>query len=123
MYCKTITSPNYPFNYRNRVDKDLKIEVALGQRIEIVFTEFDIENHQSCSWDWVQVVDGDGTELLPKTCGRNKPNSVIKSRTNQVYVKFHTDGSVTRKGFSAEWNNRRGRICDISRNVSIKKIT
>ena len=55
MYCNTITSPNYPFNYQDRVDKDFKIEVAVGQKIEIIFTEFDIENHRSCSWDWVVI--------------------------------------------------------------------
>ena len=109
MYCDSngnnlIVSPNYPnSNYPDNQDKDYPIKVAADHIIEILFTDFELEAHASCAYDWVQVVDGDGTELLAKTCGTNKPAAAIKSKTNQATVKFHSDTSVNGKGFRAEW--------------------
>ena len=50
------------------------------------------------------VVDGDGTTLLAKTCGSWSTFSV-PSRTNRVWIYFHSDSSVTKKGFSATWTS------------------
>ena len=77
--------------------------MATGHIIEILFTDFVLEYHSSCRYDWVQVVDGDGTELLTKTCGTNKPSAAIRSKTNKATVKFHSDTSANKKGFRAEW--------------------
>ena len=103
MYCNAIISPNFPFNYNNHIDKDFSVEVDAGKRLQIIFSEFNLEANSRCSWDWVTVADGDGTELLPKTCGTNKPTSAIVSKTNRAIVHFHSDYSVTMKGFSAYW--------------------
>ena len=109
MYCDStgnnlITSPNYPnSNYPDNLDKSYPIKVADGHIIEILFTDFALEAHSACAYDWVQIVDGDGTELLAKTCGTNKPAAAIQSKTNQATIKFHTDTSVNNKGFRAEW--------------------
>ena len=109
MYCDSngnnlITSPNYPnTNYPDSQDKDYPIRVAEGKIIEILFTDFELEPEANCRYDWVMVVDGDGTELLPKTCGTNKPAAPILSKTNQATVKFHSDTSENKKGFRAEW--------------------
>jgi len=109
MYCDSngnnlISSPNYPnSNYPDNQNKEYPIKVATGSIIEILFTDFNLEAHASCAYDWVQVVDADGTELLPKTCGTNKPSAAIKSKTNQATIKFHSDTSVNDKGFRAEW--------------------
>ena len=48
------------------------------------------------------VLDGDGSILLAKTCGTNKP-AKISSKTNVANIKFHSDTSVNAKGFRAEW--------------------
>ena len=66
------------------------------------FTDFNLEDHPSCSWDWVQVVDGDGTVLLDKSCGETRPDR-ITSRTNRLTVKFHSDSSENFPGFRAEY--------------------
>ena len=78
---------------------DLCEELGL---IEILFTDFSLEPQVSCEYDWVTVLDGDGSTLLAKTCGTNKP-AKISSKTNVANIKFHSDISVNAKGFRAEW--------------------
>ena len=106
MYCNetgemksdTITSPNHPKKYPNNADETRTIEVGLDNRIFIEFTEMNIEYHSSCRYDWVQVKDADGQELF-KGCGRELPNNTIISNTNKVFINFHSDSSITAKGF------------------------
>jgi len=97
-----IVSPNYPEEYGNNMTETFDRSVEEGSQILITFTDFDIESHPNCMWDWVKVVDGDGTVLLPKSCGSDIPDP-ITSKTNRITVEFHSDGSVQRTGFKAEW--------------------
>ena len=97
-----VTSPGYPSNYPDNQDKTFPIKVAAGQVIEILFTDFNLEPHASCEYDHVTVLDGDGSTLLAKTCGTNKPGK-ITSKTNVANIKFKSDTSVNNKGFRAEW--------------------
>ena len=50
----------------------------------------------------------DTSPVLGKLCGSTVP-SPIKSTGNQMLVKFYTDGSVTRKGFSASFKKEKGK--------------
>ena len=107
MYCDNngknlVTSPGYPSNYPDNQDKTFPIKVTAGQVIEILFTDFNLEPHASCEYDYVTVLDGDGSTLLAKTCGTNKPGK-ITSKTNVANIKFKSDTSVNNKGFRAEW--------------------
>ena len=96
MYCSDgpknniIISPNYPANYPDDTDKEYLLSVDEGSSIELNFTEFKIEQHRTCNYDWVQVEDKDGTELLPKSCGDTIAKTVT-SNTNQITIKFHSD--------------------------------
>ena len=68
-----MTSPNYPANYPN----------DLHQR---------------------EITDGDGTNLGHLTYhDADLMRRNITSNTETVDVLFHTDGSVTRRGWSLEW--------------------
>jgi len=107
MYCDNskknlVTSPNYPKNYPANQNKEYPIKAATGHVIEIVFSDFILEAKSDCSADWVQVVDGDGTELLKKSCGTTKPAKVT-SKSNVVKIKFKSDSTYQYKGFRAEW--------------------
>merc|ERR1712193_207482 len=100
-----ITSPNYPDNYpRNpmRVPMKMPMEVSDGNRIKIAFTDFELED-SGCRYDYVTIEDADGTMLLDKTCGTNRPREPIFSNTNKAYLIFHSDGADQFKGFKAEW--------------------
>ena len=97
-----ITSPNYPRNYDDNIDETFHRSVEEGSRILITFTDFDIEKHRKCDYDWVKIVDGDGTVLLPKFCGSDKPDP-ITSKTNRITVEFHSDSTKAGRGFRADW--------------------
>jgi len=98
-----ITSPEYPSEYPNNHDDCVSVIWAgEGQNVELVFTDFELESHSTCAYDWVQVRDGDSasSELLGTWCGSDSPGT-IRSSGSQLYVEFHSDGSVVRTGYQA----------------------
>jgi len=98
-----LTSPNHPSEYSNNVDCDFFIKGLVGETVTLSFSAFDIENHSSCAYDALEIYDGDNTgALLAKLCGSTIPSSITTS-SNTMYVRFTTDGSVTRTGFSASY--------------------
>ena len=93
-----IASPNFPDNYDTNEEFERLIEVPEGKIIYIQFTHFDIEYHSSWAYDWLMIIDGNGTELLPKSFGVDIPDDIL-SFTNKVTVKFSSDWYSTRSGF------------------------
>ena len=103
----TVKSPNYPDNYPDHEDLSIPIEVTSGSTIELSFTTLDIEPEASCGYDYVKILDSDGTTELAKLCGDSLP-SPLKSSGHKLTVVFHSDESVTRKGFEATWKEVAG---------------
>lgn len=62
------------------------------------------ERHDSCAYDYVEVRDGssESSPLLGHFCGYDKPND-MKSSSNQLWLKFVSDGSVNKAGFAANF--------------------
>ncbi|WAR06635.1 CUBN-like protein [Mya arenaria] len=103
----TIVSKNYPNNYPNSSVCEWLVTVKDRHNIELEFTDFDVEGASSdCRYDYVAVYDGpsiDATELM-KHCGNSLPNSTrYRSLSNQLYIRMKTDGSVSRRGFRANY--------------------
>ncbi len=94
-----ITSPGYPAQYQNDLYCTTNIRVAAGKRIHLNFTAFSLESHSSCSYDYVEITNGSSSV---KYCGNTLPPSVT-TKTNELTIKFKTDGSVVRTGFSATY--------------------
>ena len=44
----TITSPGFPENYGNSIDKTWYIEIPVGQQIVLNFSSFDVEKSTDC---------------------------------------------------------------------------
>jgi len=99
-----VTSPNYPNKYDNNMLDETPVNVPEGKKVKIIFTDFDIEEHDKCEWDWVIIYEGNDKNktLLPKSCGSAIPKP-IKSQTNSVKIEFRSDRSVTKKGFRLTW--------------------
>merc|ERR1711936_594083 len=97
---RMIQSENYPNNYPNNFTKTYKI--CEDDTFLITFLDFDLESDSSCDYDYLIIKDGDGSVLLPKTCGSTKPEP-IKSNTNTTEITFSSDKDFTRKGFSLKW--------------------
>jgi len=98
-----VTSPNYPSNYDDNLNKTETITVAEGLVLRLEFTAFNVEDHGSCAYDHLKIVDGDGTILMDKTCGDALP-PVFMSNTNHVDLIFKTDYSVTKSGWAVKWS-------------------
>lgn len=72
-----------------------------------------IERHDSCAYDYLEVRDGnsENSPLLGRFCGYDKPDD-IKTSSNQLWMKFVSDGSVNKAGFAANFfKGERSRAC------------
>ncbi|XP_073674791.1 bone morphogenetic protein 1a [Garra rufa] len=99
-----IQSPNYPDDYRPNKVCVWKITVAQGYHVGLTFQSFEIERHDNCAYDYLEVRDGnsESSPLLGRFCGYDKPDD-IKSSSNQLWMKFVSDGSVNKAGFAANF--------------------
>lgn len=50
-----IRSPDWPNNYAHNRQCEWKIKVPVGQQIMLNFTVFDMENHTSCNYDFLEI--------------------------------------------------------------------
>nr|XP_057905222.1 bone morphogenetic protein 1-like isoform X1 [Doryrhamphus excisus] len=97
-----IQSPNYPDDYHPNKMCVWKITVSEGYQVGLSFQSFELESHDSCAYDYVEVRDGNSelSPLLGRFCGYDKPDNV-KSSSSQLWLKFASDSSVNKAGFSA----------------------
>ena len=115
-HCSTgvVTSPNYNGSYYpDLLDKTERIEVESGKVLKLDFTYFQVQWDSSCSKDYVEIKDGNGKTLMPRSCGWSQGVSsthtyyfqteTLTSLTNSVEIIFHTDASSHYKGWSLNW--------------------
>jgi len=77
---------------------------AAGAQIEFLFTSFDVEFQSSCSYDYLNIYNGENTSapLIGQYCGTNSPGSVGSSNAaGALTFQWHSDISVTGPGWSA----------------------
>eukprot|EP00794_Sanderia_malayensis_P007035 gene7036-7824_t len=80
--------------------------------IRLNFEAFELEDGDKCSYDYLAIYDGNRpsrAKLIGKFCGTDFP-SVINSTSNQLYLKFQSDGSVSKSGFKLRYEASSG--CD-----------
>lgn len=60
-----------------------------------------IERHDNCAYDYLEIRDGpsESSKELGRYCGYDKPDD-IKTTSNKVWMKFVSDGSINKAGFS-----------------------
>ena len=100
-----VTSPNFPGNYSNNLEKTQTIEVKIGKILLLEFTHFDVldcGNITTCPCDFVKIRDGDGITLMDRSCGYLPP-PMIRTRSNRVEIFFGTDDDQTTTGWSLSW--------------------
>ncbi|KAH3862569.1 hypothetical protein DPMN_025538 [Dreissena polymorpha] len=97
-----ISSPNWPDFYPSRKDCVWHFSTVNGHRIKVVFQNFELEQHQECTYDHIEIFDGANNyaNSLGRFCGVKIPSQVI-STGNELYMVFYSDASVQRKGFHA----------------------
>uniref|UniRef100_A0A4W4EYL9 Metalloendopeptidase n=1 Tax=Electrophorus electricus TaxID=8005 RepID=A0A4W4EYL9_ELEEL len=98
----TISSPNWPDKYPSRKECTWDFSATPGHRVKLVFSEFEIEQHQECAYDHLEAFDGtsDRAPILTRLCGSRVPEPLI-STGDSMHLRFISDASVQRKGFQA----------------------
>ncbi|XP_067930809.1 cubilin-like [Watersipora subatra] len=100
----TFLSPNYPTTYNRNAECYWTITVSQGSSIILFMVDFDIENHNTCQYDYVEVIEGLHTgQSIAKLCGSTLPQPV-RSQGNTMTVKFRSDSSLGGKGFHAAYS-------------------
>ncbi|XP_027962745.1 CUB domain-containing protein 2 [Eumetopias jubatus] len=97
------SSPNFPRLYPYNTECSWLIVVAEGSSVLLTFHAFDLEYHDSCSFDYLEVYNGasgDKGSLLGRFCGRVPPPPFTSS-WHVMSVVFHSDKHVASRGFSA----------------------
>ncbi|GLV41047.1 tolkin [Carabus blaptoides fortunei] len=97
-----LESPNYPEDYQPNKECIWRLSVSVDYQVALKFQSFEIENHETCVYDYVEVRDGKTLDspLIGVFCGYKVPPD-IRSSSNHLLVKFVSDGSVQKAGFSA----------------------
>uniref|UniRef100_Q8CIZ5-4 Isoform 2 of Scavenger receptor cysteine-rich domain-containing protein DMBT1 n=1 Tax=Rattus norvegicus TaxID=10116 RepID=Q8CIZ5-4 len=95
------SSPYYPGSYPNNARCLWKIFVSSMNRVTVVFTDVQLEG--GCNYDYILVFDGpeNNSSLIARVC--DGFNGSFTSTQNFMSVVFITDGSVTRRGFQADY--------------------
>ncbi|XP_033637278.1 tolloid-like protein 2 [Asterias rubens] len=95
-----IESPGYPFAYPNDVNCLWQIT---GQNIRLQFESFELEKEDRCSYDYLDIQDGDDNEPrarhIGRFCGNRIPPNEVTSSTGDIFIKFQSDASVREAGF------------------------
>ncbi|XP_071942939.1 cubilin-like isoform X2 [Antedon mediterranea] len=101
----SFTSPNYPYSYGHNAECFWIITVNQGSTVSLVFSDFDIESHSLCQYDYVKVYDGatEADSVIITYCGEVFPLLPTQSTDYQMRVKFRSDFSISGRGFLASY--------------------
>lgn len=70
-----LDSPNYPLDYLPNRECIWRITVQEEYQVALKFQSFEVENHDNCVYDYVEVRDGDSADsrLIGVFCGYKIP--------------------------------------------------
>ncbi|XP_036410979.1 CUB and sushi domain-containing protein 2 [Megalops cyprinoides] len=96
----TILSPGFPDPYLNSLNCVWKITVPEGSGIQIQVISFMTEQN----WDSLEVFDGgDNTDTMLGSFSGTTVPALLNSTSNQLYLHFYSDISVSAAGFRLEY--------------------
>lgn len=93
-------------DYGNNLDCRATIKVPNSKAVKITFVAFDVEQHSSCSYDYLALYDGAsiGDEEIRRFCGATLPPAV-SSTGDSLTLRFKTDHSINGDGFHVKWES------------------
>jgi cubilin len=102
-----IISPNYPEPYSANADCYCKITVAAGNLIQVIIVDLDLELHEKCRYDYIEIFDGVGHRTNGRRyCDNNYPK-IIQSKSNEMTIRFHSDFNNGGRGFHLKYETRK----------------
>ncbi|XP_033110748.1 cubilin-like [Anneissia japonica] len=100
-----IESPNYPNPYPHNSDCTWTIRASQGSKINLTFTNFHLEDHNTCGYDYIEVHDGEdeNAPVLITICGQLflPEGYSLQSTGSTLLIHFVSDNSVAEFGFRA----------------------
>nr|XP_034994296.1 deleted in malignant brain tumors 1 protein-like isoform X3 [Zootoca vivipara] len=98
-------SPFFPSNYPNNADCVWEIRVGSNSRVSLTFQTLQLAscNTHSCPCDYIEIYDGTlhNSPMLGKICSGSY--QTFTSTFNMLTVRFHSDHSITERGFFANY--------------------
>ncbi|XP_035298709.1 cubilin isoform X2 [Cricetulus griseus] len=101
-----LKSPGWPQEYDNNLDCIIILRAPQNHTISLFFYWFELEDSTQCQHDYLEVRNGStgSSPLLNKYCGSLLPSPVF-SQSNELYLRFKTDTSVTLPGYDIIWTS------------------
>uniref|UniRef100_A0AAY5KFM8 CUB domain-containing protein n=1 Tax=Esox lucius TaxID=8010 RepID=A0AAY5KFM8_ESOLU len=100
-----ISSPNFPGLYPYNMKCVWLIVVAEGSSVLLTFHQFELEYHDTCSYDYIKIFNGvseDEGNLLGTFCGNTSPPQFTSSwNVMSLLVVFRSDFNIGGRGFKA----------------------
>uniref|UniRef100_UPI00358E5EEF deleted in malignant brain tumors 1 protein-like n=1 Tax=Myxine glutinosa TaxID=7769 RepID=UPI00358E5EEF len=96
----SLVSPGFPFNYQNNMDCVWDVRAPDGHVVVLTVVNLDLEDPYNCPYDWLGVAYTNTTQREITMCQPDNIGRIITSSSNFMRIFFHTDGSVTRRGFN-----------------------
>ncbi|KAG8190984.1 hypothetical protein JTE90_010843 [Oedothorax gibbosus] len=99
---EVLTSPSFPAAYPSNAECHYRIDAPQGHRIVALFTDFVLEESDSCEYDVLTLIEGD---LKWHRCGdweRKLKQLRHVSHTQSLHLLFTSDASHSYKGFRVE---------------------
>lgn len=101
-----IMSPNYPEPYHINADCYWKIAVAAGSLVQLEIMDFDLEEHSSCRYDFIEIFDSTSHHTNERRyCGTTYPRT-LQSKSNEMTLRFRSDFSTAGRGFHIKYQTR-----------------
>lgn len=99
-YSGYVFHPNYPKQYKNRVNCLWTIVAPAGKKVNLEFKHFKFEISSGCQNDYIEVYDGSDTTAprIGRFCGQDVPEPIV-STANFLSIVMVTNDEVTARGF------------------------
>ncbi|XP_036916668.1 cubilin [Sturnira hondurensis] len=103
----SFSSPGYPNLYPPSKECMWYIHTAPGSSIQLTIHDFDVEYHQSCSFDVLEIYGGPDfwSPRIAQLCSRRSPENPmqVSSTGNELAIRFKTDRFIGGRGFNVSW--------------------
>ncbi|XP_062489682.1 cubilin isoform X1 [Pezoporus occidentalis] len=99
-------SPGYPEPYPLNTECVWRILSSPGNRLQLSFIVFQVEDSSGCTKDYVEIREGNDTgRLVGRFCGNFLPSNYTPVIGHVLWVKFVSDSSGTDTGFRATFSH------------------
>ncbi|XP_056192710.1 cubilin [Falco biarmicus] len=102
-------SPGYPEPYLLNTECVWTILSSPGNRLQLSFIAFQVEDSSGCTKDFLEIREGSATGTLAgRFCGNSLPSNYTSTVGHVLWVRFVSDSSGTGAGFRATFSHLYG---------------